>query len=238
MPGDPNGFGQYVKRNGSNLYLAGDQDFTSATALIVPASAGYAPTADASLGYDTTDEAFVGGGNGVAGKFPRVIYQDDDVATAGNSLDAGTISTTETIFASKYTVPANFMVSKKLLRVSWMIEQVVPATAATTLMRLRWGGLAGTILMGGTAQSPGINTTNTMMVICHILATAGPGAAVNLHSTYSTGASQIAGLRPFTAQPVAAATNASADLVLTVTYGAATAGNINKCHMLLVEELN
>lgn len=232
-------YSAWAKKNGSNIYTAGSQDMAAAAALIVPSSAGFAPTAAGSHGYDTTQKNFVGGAGGISGKFPRVIFADNDVATAGNSLDAGTIGTTETIFASKYTVPANFLLANKALRVSFILEQISPGTAVSAKYNLRWGGIGGTLIMQGLAGTPGVNRTNTVASMILIHSTAAPGASVNIHTAQGpTGGVTGWPLNSALSQPIPVATNAANDIVLTITYGGSTAGNINKLHAFIVEELN
>lgn len=239
-----------VKTDQGNTYSTGAQNFTSATSLIVPASGGYAPTADASIGYDTTQDKYVAGGAGAAvGSFPRVVFvgnsttdgNADTEAPTGNLLTDDTSTTTETDFALSYTVPANVLITNKAIRLTFMVETDLGASPPGITFRLRWGGLAGTIIFASGSQTGLIGSAvRNHGVSFVILGTAAAGAAANV-LTFSSqyGINDGVKWQNQTAQPVAVATNASAEVVLTGQW-ASNAANTHKVRIraLIAEELN
>ena len=74
---------QVVLKNASNAYSTGAQDFTNATSLKIPNSAGASPTTSALLAYDTTANVFVGG---AAGNKLVLAYFIGSAPTSGNCV--------------------------------------------------------------------------------------------------------------------------------------------------------
>jgi hypothetical protein len=68
-----------VVTNGDNTYTTGTQDFRNATAFLLKSAAGYAPTASASIGYDSTAHLYKAGANGSGKTF---AFTDSNVASA------------------------------------------------------------------------------------------------------------------------------------------------------------
>lgn len=167
-----------------------------------------------------------------------LLKADHDVATGGNALDASVIGNVETAFGSKFTVPANFMSAGRVLRVRMVMEMITVAGTTTLVTRVRWGGGAGTVIAQSQSTTPGGPQTRTHIAEISIVATAAPGAAVNVHTAVSQSPA-VWGNANVTNQPVAVATNADADLVITVQWGAGgTVGNVLKLHSFTVESLN
>ncbi len=240
----PNGTSTLVGLSIANAYTTGAQDFTLATSLLVPNSAGYAPTALASIGYDTTQKCYVAGGNGtITGRFPRVLYVSHSTT---DTLTAATITTTETQFGTTFQIPANYIIADKVLRVSFLLMRTTSAaTAPTHTYKLRLGavGIGGTLVYSSiTAFAPGNSLTNKTAGFTFLIAgtAAASGSAPIIVSLIGAlGASATSGIADnFVDNPVNVATNGALNINLTQTYGASTAGNTVTCVSMIVEELN
>mgnify|MGYP001605289328 CR=1 FL=1 len=234
-----------VKTDQANTYSTGAQSMAAATSLLVPTSAGYAPTADGSVGYDSTQDAWVGGGAGaVKGFFPRVLKMTN-CTTEGNQTttnevdaDAGQQGTTETNFASNWSMPANFLTTNKAIRVCGVFEMTTSGTAPTITIRFKVGS---TVLVGNVAQAPVSSLTTRGFSHCFILqGTAAAGASVSVEAGYD--ATMIFNVNfPLNsiAQPVAAiATNGALTVQFSAQWGTATTGNTIQLHQFYVLELN
>ena len=239
-----------VETDQANTYSTGAQSFAAASSLLVPTSAAYAPTADGSIGYDSTQDKYVSGGAGAAtGSFPRILFvgnstTNGDASTevpTGNMLTDDTSTTSEVDFALSYTVPANFLIANKVLRLSFMVETDLGASPPNLTMRLRWGGLAGTVIFSSGAQSGLIGSAvRNHGIIFYVVGTAAAGAAASIltHSSFESIGAGVS-WQNTTAQPVAVATNASAEIVLTGQWSS-NAANTHKLRIrtLIVEEMN
>lgn len=222
---------------GNTVLGTGSVTATTASALLVPASAAYAPTADGSIGYDTTQDAWSAGGAGaINGHIPRVL--DVSFSTTDDvDADAGAQSTNETNFTQNFSIPANYLVANRVLRVSIIYSLTTSGTAASLTLRLK-AGTTALVTIGAAAPSnnlAGIGYGFTFLV----QGTAAPGAAVSVESgvnAASIGAG--AGSRNATTQPVALATNGALTLQLSAQYAAATTGNVIVLRQWMVEELN
>lgn len=160
-----------------------------------------------------------------------------------DQIAAATVSTTETAFATTYTIPANYFVANRVLKVTMVFVTTTSASPASQRIRVRLGGLAGTVVHDTTAVA-GIGTamtSRTSVAQIYLQGTAAPGASVNVQAGW-----QACGNAPVTlcstsnviAQPVAVATNTQQALTVTLTYGANTAGNTVNLNQMIVESLN
>jgi len=76
-------------------------------------------------------------------------------------------STTEAIMVPDYTVPGGWIYGGKQLKyVIWGRVSTVVTTPGTITFRLRWGGVAGTVIMTSKAQRP--KTTASVNLACQI----------------------------------------------------------------------
>ena len=67
-------------------------------------------------------------------------------------------STTETIVCPDFNIPAYYMAPGRVLRITaFGVNSNVVTTPGTLTMRVRWGGVAGTVLLASAAQ--GLDTT-------------------------------------------------------------------------------
>jgi hypothetical protein len=232
----------------ANTWTTGAQDLGGATSLVVPKAAGANPTADGDERYDTTQKTFVVGGNGaLTGAQPRVVKMTNcttegncAAASGGNQVDAasGAQGTTETNFASNWSMPANFLFTNKAIQVCAVFQVTTNATAPNITVRLK----AGTTVLVATATSAifGNSLANKGSAYCFLAqGTAAPGASVNVEAgfmgTMSRGAStdlnQIA-------QPVTLATNAGQTIQISAQWGTATSGNKIQLRQFFVMEMN
>jgi hypothetical protein len=229
-----------VRTDQANTYSTGAQSFAGASSLLVPASAGYAPTADGSLGYDTTQDALVVGGAGaIVGRIPRVLSLAADTT---DTLSAATISTTETAFTKTFTIPANFFIANKGIRLFSAGNYTSSASPPTSVIRIRLGGIGGTVVYLSNTLAPQANrTAEGWGFEVYIIGTAAPGAAVAVLtvSPYSVGGvGQVPPTNNRTAVSQNVATNGSLSLVVSVQFSANTAGNSWTQNLLMAEELN
>jgi hypothetical protein len=119
LPDCQSGTGLLVYNSSTNSITCSTAvDFSSTTSVTTKTSAAYAPTADGSVGYDTTRDSYVAGSTigatGTTGYFPRMLSMASDNT---DTLDAATITTTETVFTKKFAVPADFLIANKALEV-------------------------------------------------------------------------------------------------------------------------
>lgn len=224
-----------VQTDQANTFSTGAQSLASATSLLVPTSAGYAPTANGSLGFDSTQNAWSAGGAGtINGKLWRLLYV---TTPAADTLTAATINTTETQFASTFQIPANYLIANKLLRVTYLIQDLSTATIPTRVYKIRLGavGIGGTIVAQGSAYSA-VATTFGHGLTYIIVGTAAAGASVNVVTIPITPVTLTD--KNVTSQPVAIATNAAQNINFTLTYSGNGASNTTQVLAMIVEEGN
>ena len=238
----------FVHTDQANTWSTGAQDFSAATSLIVKTGAGYAPTADGSLGYDTTQKATVAGGNGaVKGFFPRVLKMTNcttegncTAASGGNQVgaDAAAQGTTETNFASNWSMPANFLFTNKAIRVCAVFEYTVTAPSPTMTIRFKLGS---TPVVTTSASVLASGQTDKGFPLCFIVqGTAAPGASVSVEAGFDGGSTNpsVLTFHNMVAQPVAAiATNGALTAQISGQWSAATTGNTIRLQQFYVMEM-
>ena len=201
---------------GNNETFAGDKTFTgavdmsgSASALKVPVIAGCSPgTSSTGICFDSTQHAY-STGNTISGTGTT----ERTLSVQTPAADTVTCNGTNVLtFATGYTIPANFFIAGKVLRL-YMVFQVVSgsSTVPTHAITVKLGSSA---IFTNVASAQGASITRSGAVVFEIVGTAAPGAAANV----VTGETAIA--VPFntgntTSQPVALATNGSLALSLT-----------------------
>jgi len=235
----------FVHTDQANTWSTGAQDMGAATSLVVPKAAGAAPTADGDMRYDTTQEAVVAGGNGtVTGFVPRVLRMTNCTTeancTAGNEVDAdsGQQGTTETNFASNWSMPANFLFTNKAIQVCATVELTTTASPPTLTLRFKAGS---TVLAAQPAQTTGANMTNRGLTFCLMLqGTEAAGASVSVEAgVLGWGTHNQTLFLNNIDQPVAGiATNGALTIQVSAQWGTATTGNTAQLHQFYVMELN
>lgn len=214
-------------------------DFSSATGLWLPQSAGASPANTGQIVHDTTqhatkvrDSVF---GVGSISRVLGVAYNNAD------TLSAATITTTETAFATTQAIPANYLIAGKVLRVFIGFRFTSSSSAPNTTLRLRTGTVAaGTVLWSTAAVQLLVSRTDDVFgLIFYIQGTAAVGGSVavdtNFMQAYAGGSALSTGR---TVQPVNVATNATITLTPTAQFSANTAGNTISVRQMIVEELN
>lgn len=197
------------------------------------------PTATGQLGYDTTLKMHTGWSElgGVAGKITKTLsFQQSD----SDNLSAPTITTVETAWATNWTIPANFLVTNKAIRVTASFQWIATAVVPTSIIRIRAGGVGGTLLQQGqtTAFPAGSGYNQSIQFIMNGTAAATGSSPVETHLIAGHAGNTFFGREARTSQPVNFATNASQVLCFTMQYSAGTASNSCKLKQLLIEEIN
>jgi len=176
-------------------------------------------------------------------------------ATADGAAVANT--TTETIIFPNVTIPANYLADGRVLRLAAKGRWSNVVTAVPTLtFRLRWGGVAGTVLAASPAVvTPATATTNAIWEIELYIQTRANGAIGSLfvmgHVTMYEDAAATFGTvtnygvkQPMAsagaATPAAVTVDLTADtaLSLTAAWSAANAANTLTGHIYTGESLN
>ena len=216
-----------VHTDQANTWSTGAQDMSAATSFKVPVAAGAAPTANGDIRYDSTRKSYAAGSgsNGAVGHFPRLLSSQ---VSNTDSLVAATITTTETAFATLYNVPANLLASKTLaLEIGG--KATTSAGSPNVTIRVRWGGISGTVLY--TSNTTSISSQTTVGWGMNIRISNG-GATSSTASLYThniaaapTGSGAAPPTNNKTDQPVTADTTGAVDLVVTLQFSANTAGN-------------
>ena len=184
--------------------------------------------------------------NGTVGFMPRVLATTNCTTeancAAANEVDAaaGQQGTTETNFASTWSMPANFLFTNKAVQVCGVFELTTSGTAPTLILRFKAGS---TELVGNLAAAPANSLTTRGFGQCYILqGTAAAGASVSVEAGYNGGtATWAAGSNTVNTvdQPVAAiATNGALTLQFSAQWGTATTGNTIQLHQLIIMGLN
>lgn len=163
-------------------------------------------------------------------------------------------TTTETILFPNVTLPANYMQDGRALRLQAYGRHSTTGTPTLTF-RLRWGGVAGTVLAASGAITAGSAVTAAMWRLEALLQTRANGSSGTL---FTVGEVELA---EDAANTVGSATNATAvglmgsagvatpaavtvdltadtALSLTVTWSAASASNTITGHTYIIESLN
>lgn len=165
-------------------------------------------------------------------------------------------SAVETIMVPDFTLPGNYLQQGRMLKYTVFGDvSTVITTPGTITPRLRWGGVAGTVMAAGGAYAPdptAASTTVSCYVEYFVIARAAPGAAA---SSFTMGrcwwndyddasaATIVANLNMHVI-PVSApaavniATNANNAITPTVAFSVATATTQFTAHMALLEALN
>lgn len=164
-------------------------DLSAGTSFLVPTSGGAAPTAAGDIQNDSTGHKYVAGSFGSRTiSFPK--FHSVQYPFKTDASDDSTVGTTETVFATNYTLPANTLVAGKVieLRIGFMWT----ATAAPPSMRVRLkiGGTAGQANIGTTqggffdmdpiTPAPVPNTDYGSSLSLMLIGTTAPGASVNV----------------------------------------------------------
>jgi hypothetical protein len=158
-----------------------------------------------------------------------------------DQISAAAAGTAETAFATSYNIPSSFFLAGRTIRATYTFELSTSSSPATQRLRLRLGGLNGTVIYDSGAFAPGASlTTRSASFVCTITGTAAVGASAAVYTgCLGPGDPTTPWTASNTIVPNATiATNATQALTATMTYGAATAGNTSNLWSMIVEDLN
>jgi hypothetical protein len=181
-------------------------------------------------------------------------YWSETVAWATQDGTAIANTTTETIIFPNTTVPANLMADGRILRVIAMGRHSTTATPTLTF-RLRWGGVAGTVLAASGAITAGSGVTNAIWRLEALLVVRSNGQSGSIFAmgevelgedaantvgsaTNATAVGFMGSAGVATPAAVTADLTADTPLALTAAWSAASASNTLTGHILTVEALN
>lgn len=100
---------------------------------------------------------------------PRLSNQIWEETLRSSIADGTAVATTtsETIMVPDFTLPADYMSTRRTLRYTlWGKLSTVITTPGTVTHRLRWGGVAGTVLAASGAYAPGPGSASTDFTFC------------------------------------------------------------------------
>lgn len=159
-----------------------------------------------------------------------------------DTLSAATITTTETAFATTYTIPANYLVANRTLRITATFSVTSSGSAPTSTIKLRITNASGTTLYSHTPASPGNNLAGKGGGFQWIMSgTVAAGASANVITQPTVAPTNFgfgSTVGNLTAQPIALATNGNIVLVITQQYSANTSGNTVTLNQLCIEGMN
>ena len=236
----------FVHADQSNTYAGSStQDFSGIEAVRLPSSAAPAPTTGGDIRYDMTRAATAAGGNqSISGFIPRVLKMTNCITegncTSTNEVDAnsGQQGTTETNFASNWSMPADFLFTNKAVQVCAVFEFTTSGSPPTLTTRFKAGS---TVLVASQAMTVPSNLSNRNGTTCYILqGTAAAGASVSVEAGFIGGPTTFNNANQFspTDQPVAGiATDSALAIQISAQWGTATNGNTIQLHQFYVKEL-
>lgn len=171
----------------------------------------------------------------------------------GLTVDGAAITntTTETIMVPNFTYPnagpQALYVGKQLRYTLWGRVSTVVTTPGTITFRLRWGGVAGTVLVASKAQRPKVTVSTNMAglvvfdVTVRAIGSAGSAFAMGLSDLANIiGDAASIGERmwPDAAAAVTIDTTAATALSPTINFSVATATTSWTTHLARLEALN
>lgn len=230
------GYGEPAFVGQDNTYTYGTQSFQNATAVIGKGSAGYAPTAAGSFGFDTTKGVMVYGENGAT----KAVTGALSVGFGGSTNDSSSGSGSYVNMTPNNAFPANFLTLGKTIRACAGFS--ITTGSAAPVLSTSWR--IGTTALGvGTDITPSNNLASRGYAVCVVLvAAAAPSASSNIYFAPITilTASTTGTIANFnTAQPAAFATNGALTLQVATKWATAGTGtNTITLEWLTVEASN
>ena len=184
-------------------------------------------------------------------------FWEETVSWATSDGVAVNTSTTETIVMPNVTIPANFMQDGRVLRVTVMGRwSSLTATTPTVTWRIRWGGVAGTLLVtSGAITTTATATTSGPFKMEVLIQTRTNGSSGTLFgfgeiwmqngaaATLGTATNLTGGMAltsTGTTVPAAVTVDLTADTALSITgqWSASSVSNAFTGHIYTVEALN
>ena len=224
---------------GNKLFITGVETYTAATCVsMLNATGGTGNVIDITYEDDaiaTGNSALIGSALGTVGDITingvkRVSVQ----LPTSDIIDAPTYGTVDQAFATTYTIPANYFVAKRGLKVTLLFE-VTSTTVPTLALKLKLGA---TTIYSSTAVAPVSATDRGVGLQIYIMGTAAPGASVSVKTgAISAAILGNAGNGNATASTAAVATNGALTMTATATWSATTAANDIELVDMIVEPI-
>lgn len=188
----------------------------------------------------------------VSGRLPIVLYasnattegnaatQANTGGTGGNQNTAsGTSGTSELIFKSQYSLPASYLTTNKVLRVTAIFQYTSSSSVPASTIKLKLGSTN----VYSSPSAAGILSSNItskgVSMVWIVQGTAAAGASVNVEAGVLHGINSGAAMQNNTATPIAAiATNGALIISVSWQWAANTAGNNIILQQLIVEGCN
>lgn len=169
--------------------------------------------------------------SGDAKRVPVLLYAADAASTAISN------TTAETVFDKKFTIPKNSLKVGDRIKVRY--QGIATATNATDtlLIRLRIGGVAGTVLLLGTATDVANNNIFAGEFELVVRAIGATGAIVGVGTHTEVPAASGTAVHDITEILASTAidTTADQDINVTATWSVANAGNSCRLDVMNVE---
>lgn len=202
---------------------------TTDAGLVRPAISG-TPAAAGALGYDsaTGHTEQYSGLTGSVGSFPRVLAVGTGTETLVNS------TTSDQDFTSIYTVPANVIATKKVLRISLFFENISGTSSVTSSPYLKLGSTKVYASVGSNIAD-GVTRSHVMELLVFGRAAAGASANVSVAPVYDRATPNYTNN---VNQPIAIATNGTLNIVPGITFSGTGSTESIELQGWLVEELN
>lgn len=218
LPGTLNKYTFTAPATGATFSIADGKTFTASNSLTL-------------AGTDSTTQTFAG----ISGKPWSVIS-----ATVGNTDTVACPNNTTANFATTYTIPANYLVANKLLRVTLEFGMTTTATVPNIGFNLLIGGT--NVFVASTANAATAGWVKVPMGIQFLVqgsAAASASAAVYTHPTQAASTGTIIpfqqAIATAIAQPVNLATNGTLVIQPQLFCSANTAGNSLTLQQFIVE---
>lgn len=211
-----------VQTDQGNTYSTGGQDFSAATSLKLPSSAGAAPTTTGTVAYDSTTHTLEYGMNSVNRIVPVVFWTNP----AQKIWDSTAIATS--FFDTTPTIPANWLDTGRTIEIKFRGMITTGATAPTLKIVVKLG--SNTLADSGAITMTSISSQARTYALSVTLTCITPGSSggATIYATgvfdYQTGSKT----RDFIEIPItgtAATTTSNQALNVQATFGTASASN-------------
>ena len=165
-----------VRTDQANTYSTGAQNFTSATSLTVPVSAGASPTANGTVAYDSTANALEYGDNGTN----RTVANLDEAQTFTNKTISGASNTLSNIANASLTNSAITIAGTSTSLGGTISRDTITGVSSNGLLvRTGANALTNRTLTAGSASitvtdGDGVNGNPTINTVQNIQTTATP----------------------------------------------------------------
>lgn len=188
------------------------------------------PAAAGAQGYDSTSGATTqySGLTGSVGSFPRVLAVGVGTETLINS------TASDQDYTSVYTIPANVIVTNKVLRISLFFENITGVASVTSSPYLKLGS-SKVYASVGSNIADGLTRSHVMEFLVFGRAAAGASANVSVAPVYDRSTPNYTNN---VNQPIAIATNGTLNIVPGITFSGTGSTESIELQGWLVEELN